>query len=71
MVNSFHKQVSLPPPNQVSHILFPEAITFTYAKIAYVYKKGGVGVGERVCFKVQFQKAITFFPKILIEWQNK
>lgn len=56
MVNSFQKQVSLPPPNQVSHILFPEAITFTYAKVAYVYKKG-VG-DEGTCV---FQKTITFF----------
>lgn len=69
MVRSFQKQVSLPLSNQVSHTLFPEAITVTYAKTAYVYTyilKGGWG-GECVCVFQSTVSKKTLFSKILIE----
>lgn len=65
MVNSFQKQVSLPPPNQVSHILFPEAITFTYAKVAYVYKKGVGDEGTCVFQSTVSKNNHFFFQKYL------
>lgn len=69
MVSSFKGQVSRLLTNQVSQILFPEAIAITYPKIAYMfYKRSGGGYVS--VFQRPVLKNNHFFSKILTKWQN-